>query len=249
MSTPFQLYIDHIINCAIDLGASRENPKIVRYTDLDSIFLVSYTQPTTEQIAKLSKEVVWVCNDPDALQYKKAYRGHAFFPGMWQEIFSDVELMRKQSSFYTEFVYAPADTMNEEQLHAPLLPRTLSFGEAYSEDEVVPLSFIRSLVGEGGGGGPSDPTLVRRVDVLEQEVLKLQTELENIDTTYNHSQDFVSTAWRVQHGFGSHPSVIQVMNAQGCMMFPENIIVDENNLNEFIVVFSTPELGRVAAIR
>ncbi len=248
-SSALGIYIDQIINTAIDLGASKLTPKIVNYTDFDSLFFISYTQPTKEQVGKYSSEIVWICNDPDSIQYKKAYREHAFFEGLWQEILDSTDLMRRQLSFYTEFVYAPADTRNGDQFHAPLLPRALSLGERYTEEEVVPLSFIRTLVGDGGGGGPSDPTLVRRVDVLEQEVLKLQAEIENIDTSFNFTQDYLASAWLVEHNMGEHPSIIQVMNETGCPMFPKDIVFDPETPNQFVVIFSAPERGRVAAIR
>lgn len=247
--TPLEMYLNQIVAAGVNLGVSETKFKVVRFTVIDSLFYLSYTQPTSEELDKYPDDIVWVCADPDSPKYKQAFRSNAFFPGLWDLITDVNSLMRTQASFFTEFVYAPADTMNEEQFHTPLLPRQLEVGERYGEDEVVPLSFIRTLIGDGGGGGGEDPNLTRRVDVLEQEVLRLESELENIDTTYNHKQDSVSTTWRVEHGFGQHPSIIQVQNDSGCPVFPENIIYDPAKPNEFLVVFSTPELGYVACVR
>lgn len=245
---PLEMYISQILDAGISLGLSESNVKIVRYTNVESLFYLSYAQPTVQELAIYPKDIIWVCADPDSPKYKTAFRSSAFFPGLWDKVNDVNSLMRTQASFFTEFVHAPADTLKEEQFHAPLLPRTLEVGESYGENEVVPLSFIRTLIGDGGGGG-EDPNLTRRVDILEQEVLRLESELENIDTTYNHKQNSVSATWRVEHGFGQHPSIIQVQNESGCPVFPENIVYDSSKPNEFLVVFSTPELGSVACVR
>lgn len=246
--TPLEMYLNQIVSTGVSLGVSATNVKVVRFTGIESLFYLSYAQPTPAELTKYPADIVWVCADPDSPKYKQAFRSNAFFPGLWDSITDVNSLMRVQASFFTEFVYAPADTMNEEQFHAPLLPRQLEVGDSYGENEVVPLSFIRTLIGDGGGGG-EDPNLTRRVDVLEQEVLRLESELENIDTTYNHKQNSVSSTWRVEHGFGQHPSIIQVQNEVGCPVFPENIIYNPAKPNEFLVIFSTPELGSVACVR
>lgn len=245
--TPLESYIDQIVNTGLSLGVSSTNVKVVRYTVIDSLFYLSYTQPELEDLEIYPSDIVWVCVDPDSPKFKRAYRSNAFFPGFWDSVTSLDALMRPQESTFAEFVFAPADTFNEEQFHAPLLPRVLSIGEVYGEGEAVPLEFIRTLVNDSSGG--DNPSVVRRVDVLEQEVMRLESELANIDTTHNHNQDYISSTWRVQHGFGHHPSIIQVQNKSGCPMFPEDIIYDESKPNEFLVVFSSPELGSVACIR
>lgn len=243
---PLVEQIEMILSRAESFGLSKENPVVIIRRDNWASFYVGYGSPDPADVSHLPSNLIRVEANPEDRNYGKGFARHPTVPTMWFPLRTVTQLAARQNNIYDQLALNPL-SKDGGKMKGKLIPRSIDPStEVYDDDEVVPLSVIRSMI-SGGGGGSADHEL--RLQVVEQHLTELDDKITNLDPTFTHRQNEEELNWIVKHNFGSYPAIVQCCDINGNIMMPESIARNPKDPNILAIKWSEPTKGFANLIR
>lgn len=244
---PLLNQIDLILEKAVACGLSATHPVVIIRRDNWASIYVGYGAPDPANVAHLPTNLIRVEADPDSPSFKKGFSRHPSVATLWYPLRTVTQLSARQNNIYDELALNPL-SRDGGKMNGKLLPRKIDESiETYDDDEVVPLSVIRKMIGSGGGGGSADHEL--RIQILEQHLTELDGKINALDFTFNFNQPEARSTWTITHNFGAFPSMVQCFKITGDQMIPEAIIRSPEDVNVLLIKWSEPTKGQATLIR
>lgn len=262
--------LDRIVSVARQRGMDATSPVIVSIKNEQTNqryvrFIVAYSEPHSE-LAPMN--VLWIVADPAAQDFMTVYRRMSRLPengsslqNTWVKTSNyfttqvwdippreDQEVYDHATLFGNVFNALPQEldavSRQGEQLEGPLIPRQLDVGEQYSNEEVVPRSFIEqalmplrqitNMLQQWFSNLNAQLTSVRnRVTVVEQ---RLQ---DTGGAGFTFTADEPMQEWSINHNLDSAVSIQVFEDSE--LVWPSSIkVIDSNNV---VVRFAEPIRG------
>lgn len=264
MELKLQQFIESNIGLADIRNLSENNPIQITHKNPNSgdnvIVVVAMKEP--HNYPSLPVNVTWINYDTEDVNFKKALKrvsrddpgSGSIYEHTWETLttynsvfeppqvydggFSDIE---ERFDFHLDTENNPnPHQMSAEDLGAlqlsggtltgPVIARALGPGDSYDSGELIPKVYVDGLISQ-----------------LNDEIQTLQNQLNAATvTTFKHEQQSPSISWAITHNLGSEDLIVQVYDANGYMMLPNN--VQSTGTNTVVVSFEEQLTGTAVMI-